>query len=288
MGQGRRKNMPLIRPRRPLASSPLEAFVTELKLMREALGWTQAELASRTEYSSVHVSAVETRRKPPTLRFAKAMDRAFDSGTKFEELFGRIRGHSLLQGFPEYVAHERNASAVRLFETCLIPGLLQTAEYAAATESGYVQRGKITQDQAIARVNLLMDRQQILEATPRVALHAIMDETCLRRSVGGPQVMINQLRRLETLAARPRTILQIAPESLGEAHPIRHPLTLLAMSGGSMLGYTEGLQRGYLERDSETVADWASDYDQLQAEALPRAASLSMIRRLREDLEREA
>ncbi|TQF04454.1 helix-turn-helix domain-containing protein [Kitasatospora acidiphila] len=272
----------------PATAPPRVEFATQLRLMREALGLTQAQLADRTEYSSVHISAVETGRKPPTLRFAKSMDRAFDSGTKFVELFGRIHGHSLLQGFPEYTAYERNATAVRLFETCVIPGLLQTAEYAAAWESGYIQRGKITQDQANGRVDVLMDRQQLLMKTPSVGLYAIMDETCLRRPVGGRLVMINQLRSLEELASRPKTIIQIAPESLGEAHPLRHPLTLLTMPGGVMLGYTETLQRGLLERDSDTVALWASDYDQLQAEALSRAASLSMIRRLREDLEREA
>ncbi|WP_181442380.1 helix-turn-helix domain-containing protein [Streptomyces tateyamensis] len=269
----------------PPPVTPREHFATQLRQTREALGLTQSQLAARMGYSAVHVSAVETGRKPPTLPFAKSLDHAFDSGTKFVDLYGKIHGTSLLQGFPEYVTHEANAIALRIFQPRTIDGLLQTAEYATAWESGNVIRGEVTQEQADSRVDLLLDRQRILTGASRPTLSTIMDETCLRRPIGSPLVMVAQLRRLEELAEQPRTTIQIAPDSLGQANPLNHPLTLLTMPGRVVLGYTEGLSRGFLERDGETVARWADSYDQLRVEALSRAASLSMIRKVREDYE---
>ncbi|WP_280664456.1 MULTISPECIES: DUF5753 domain-containing protein [unclassified Kitasatospora] len=203
----------------------------------------------------------------------------------FQILWQAIRNQAFLEGFPEYTAQEGHATALRFFQTRIIPGLLQTEEYAAAWESGHVQRGKVTQEQADGRVSFLMDRQRILSRTPAPALHSIMDEICLRRPIGGRGVMARQLRHLEELYHRPKTTIQIAPDSLAEAHPLNHPVTFLTIPGRVMLGYTETLQRGYLERDSDTVESWASDYDQLAVEALSRAASLALIRRLREELE---
>ncbi len=266
-------------------SSPLAALAVQLRRSREAKGLTQVALGLLVGYSNTYISNTETAKEPPSLTFVQRADHHLGTGGSLELLWWSWKNGALIPGFPEYTAQEANAVAVRLFEARIIPGLLQTREYAAAWESGNVQRGKVSQEQADGRVNFLMERQRILTKSPSVAVHAVMDENCLRRSIGGPAVMGRQLRHLEELAERPKTTIQIAPESLGEAHPLNHTLTLLTMPGRVMLGYTETLQRGYLERDSETVATWASDYDQLQVEALPRVPSLDKIRRLREGYE---
>ena len=97
--------------------------------------------------------------------------------------------------------------------------------------------------------------------------------------------MVGQLQHLEDLAQRPNLILQISPYELGEGRPLSHPVALLTLPNRTMLGYTETLQRGYLERDAEAVAAWAGDYDRLQVEALPQAASLALIRAVRKEFE---
>ncbi|MGK4580942.1 helix-turn-helix domain-containing protein [Kitasatospora sp. HPMI-4] len=268
-------------------SSPLAALAVQLRRSREAKGLTQVDLGLLVRYSNTYISNTETAKEPPSLTFVQRADQHLNTGGSLELLWWSWKNGALIPGFPEYTAQETNAAAVRLFQTRVVPGLLQIREYATAWESGNVQRGKVTQEQADSRVQFLMDRQHILTKSPSPAIHAIMDEACLRRPIGGPAVMVRQLRHLEALALRPKTTIQIAPESLGEAHPLNHTLTLLTMPGRVMLGYTETLQRGFLERDSETVATWASDYDQLQIEALPRAASLDIIRRLREGFEHE-
>ncbi|MFE0464149.1 helix-turn-helix domain-containing protein [Kitasatospora sp. NPDC058965] len=269
------------------SASPCAAFGDQLRRSRNERGLTQDQLGELMGCTGGHLSGIETAVKSPGRRFAVKADELFGTGLTFQILWQAIKNRAFLEGFPEYTAEENRATGIRLFEMRVIPGLLQTPEYAAAWESGFVARGKVSQEQAAARVRFLLDRQRVLTKTPLVALHAIMDETCLRRPIGGRAVMIGQLHHLEALYQRPRTAIQVAPDSLAEAHPLGFPMTLLTMPNRGMLGYTESLHRGFLEREPETVASWASDYDQLQIEALSRAASLALIRRLREELEHE-
>ncbi|MCX5210076.1 helix-turn-helix domain-containing protein [Kitasatospora sp. NBC_00240] len=261
-------------------ASPLADFGAKLRTSRDARGWTQAHLATLTEYSAVHVSAVETGRKPPTQAFVRRLDEVFESPGRFEREWRRATASTLFEGFSEYLRSEADAVALRLFEINIIPGLLQTPAYARAYQEALVRRGASTQQQANERTALLLRRQEHMAArAPR--LHMVIDEGCLRRVVGGREVMREQLRHLEGMAAQPRIILQVSPFSLGEDRPFAHPITLLTLPRGVMVGYGETQKRGFLEREPDTLAEWAGEYDQLQVEALPRAASIDFIREVR-------
>jgi hypothetical protein len=100
-----------------------------------------------------------------------------------------LQNTALLEGFPEYVRQEVRATEVRLFELGIVPGLLQTPEYAAAIATGAVRRGAITKQQADERLTLLAERQASLERIPPPFVHAVLDESCIRRPVGGSGVM---------------------------------------------------------------------------------------------------
>ncbi|UNZ02130.1 hypothetical protein SRIMHP_40995 (plasmid) [Streptomyces rimosus subsp. rimosus] len=252
--------------------------------MREGRGWTQDSLAERMGYSSVHISAVETGRKPSTLRFSRSADRAFGLEGKadtFESEFREVRHGSLLEGFPEYVAHEGRAIEVRLYEVGVIPGLLQTVEYAATLEADAVRREMTTAEQAQERVALVPRRQAALVRNPSPLLHAVLDESCVRRPMGDAAVMDDQLARLLKFAEMPNTVLQVAPFSMGARRPFSLPVTVLTMADRSIMSYAESAQRGHLERDSASVTLILKAYHQLQAEALSQAASTAMIEELR-------
>ncbi|GAB7032995.1 helix-turn-helix transcriptional regulator [Streptomyces sp. NPDC021749] len=264
--------------------SPQAAFGARLRSLREARGWTQEDLAGRTEYSSVHVSAVENGRKPPTLRFSRGIDRAFGiEGTAdaFERQYREIKHGNLLEGFPEYVKYEGRAAEIRLYEIGIIPGLLQTPEYARVLADSTVRRGAITPEQAEERVSFLAERQAALERPRRPMMLVVMDESCIRRRVGGPEVMSAQLDRLVEFAELPNTVLQIAPYDIGERRPFNLPMNLLTMSDLSVIAYAESQMRGHLERDTAAVLPLLTAYHQLQAEALSQAASVAMIHEVR-------
>ncbi|WP_328547549.1 helix-turn-helix transcriptional regulator [Streptomyces platensis] len=265
-------------------SSPQAAFGARLRSSREARGWTQDDLAELMGYSSTHVSAVETARKPPTLRFSRSADRVFGTeGTvdTFERQWREIRHGSLLEGFPEYVGHEGRAAEIRLYEVGVVPGLLQTPEYASVIVESAVKRGAITPEQAHERVSLVAERQAALVRTPPPLVFVVLDESCIRRPIGGSAVMNAQLARLVEFAELPNTVLHVAPFDMGERRPFSLPITVLTLPDRSLMSYAESSQRGHLERESTSVLPILTAYHQLQAGACSQAASVAMINELR-------
>ncbi|MFD7492477.1 helix-turn-helix domain-containing protein [Streptomyces sp. NPDC059832] len=265
-------------------SSPEAAFGARIRSLREERGWKQEELAERMGYSGTHISAVETGRKMPTLRFSRNADQVFGTGETadtFERQYREIRHGSLLEGFPQYVGHEGRAVEIRLYEIGIIHGLLQTPEYAQALVNSAMRRGVIGPEQAAERTSFLAERQAALVRPRPPAMLVVMDESCIRRRVGGDGVMDAQLDRLLEFAELPNTVLQIAPFGMGEHRPFNLPMTLLTLSDLSVIAYAESQTRGHLERDTTAVLPLLAGYHQLQAEALSQAASVAMIREAR-------
>ncbi|MBT3097541.1 DUF5753 domain-containing protein [Streptomyces sp. CBG30] len=192
-----------------------------------------------------------------------------------------MRNGSLLEGFPEYVGYEGRAVEIRLFEVGLVPGLLQTPDYARAVAYGDVERGAITYEQADQRVEFLARRQEALVRSQPPMVFVVMDESCLHQAVGGPEVMNAQLRRLEEMAARPNWIIQVAPFSMGARRSFYLPVYLLTMADRSIIAYAESQAQGYVERETSVVAPMFTAYHQMQGESLSKAASAAKISKLR-------
>ncbi|MFF3600212.1 Scr1 family TA system antitoxin-like transcriptional regulator [Kitasatospora indigofera] len=266
------------------SSSPLAAFGTQLRRSRQAGGLTQAELGARVGYTGSYVSYVERAERMPPVRFARDADAALRTGGTLELMWWHLGNDALIEGFPEFADREAVTTEIRLFEMGVIPGLLQTDSYMTALVQAAVKRGNIDQAQADERRAFRLARQRLLDRTPAPLVHAVLDESCLRRTVGGPAVMAEQLHHLECLARRPNVVLQVAPFDLGERVPFTMPVYLLTLPDQTVLGYTETLQRGYLESGTTTVAEWVLDYDRLQVTACSQVESLGMIRARRKEL----
>ncbi|MFI0943199.1 helix-turn-helix domain-containing protein [Streptomyces sp. NPDC021020] len=265
-------------------SSPEAAFGARLRTLREARGWTQDDLADKTGYSAKHISAVETARRSSTLRFARSLDIGLGivgTSNTFEREWREIRHGTLLEGFPEYVGHEARAAELRLYEVGVIPGLLQTPEYAATLAAAAVRRGAITPEQAKERVALVADRQDALVRKPPPLVFVVLDEGCILRPIGGPDVMGPQFDNLLRFAELPNTVLQVAPFAMGVRRPFHLPITVLTLPDRSLMSYAESTQQGHLERESAFVLPILTAYHQFQAEALSQAESVALIGKLR-------
>ncbi|MFJ9775854.1 helix-turn-helix domain-containing protein [Kitasatospora sp. NPDC101157] len=264
-------------------SSPLEALAVQISRARQAKGLTQIELGQRVGYSNVYISNVERAKQAPSLKFVERVDAAVDAGGALTGLWWSWKNGALLPGFSEYLRREREAITARLFDTDMVSGILQHPSYSAAYEAGIVRRGEATREQADGRLGLLAQRQLMLDRGTMI--HAVLDEGALRRPIGGREVMAMQLSHLESLSHRPNVIIQVAPYCLAEDRPLSHPVTLLTLPNRALVGYTETLQRGYLEQDAETVTRWVDRYDRLQVNALSQPDTLAMIREARKELD---
>ncbi|MFJ7277427.1 multiprotein-bridging factor 1 family protein [Kitasatospora sp. NPDC098663] len=105
-------------------SSPTAEFGAFLRSSRGVRGWRQEDLASAIDCSPTHASAVETGRCHPTERLARELDEAFGWDRAFARKALDLKTSALLEGLPEYVAHESRPVEPRLFDL----GLLFPAE----------------------------------------------------------------------------------------------------------------------------------------------------------------
>ncbi|GDY31375.1 DUF5753 domain-containing protein [Gandjariella thermophila] len=184
-----------------------------------------------------------------------------------------------------YIGLEDAASSLRTFEPQVIPGLLQTRDYAAALAAA---EPEFRPDEVERWVELRIKRQDVLSRPEPLSLWAIMDEAVLHRVVGGRAVMAEQLRCLVALAEEPHITIQVLSFESG-AHPaIDGPFSLLrfAEPADPDVVYLN-MQTGalYPEKPHE-VARYNLLFDHLRACALPTGESLSLIRRLTKEYEK--
>ena len=180
--------------------------------MREARGWSQAELARQASCSESLIAMVETYQRAPSQSLARSLDRAFatpgftednETGAWTPGTFGRLwlklRTVSFPMAFRPFAEREAVATALRTFEHSFVPGLLQTADYAravVATKLGATEADIETD------VSERIARQWILtrDAPPPPRLWVLIDEGILYRPVAPVPVMREQLDHLVAMS----------------------------------------------------------------------------------------
>jgi hypothetical protein len=161
-------------------------------------------------------------------------------------------GDSVQPHFATYLGLESAASQIRIYEVSLIPGLMQTEEYARAVISaGMVNSPRMDIER---RVALRMERQRQARANPPT-VWAVLDEAALRRQVGGPDVMRAQLEYLRDVCEMPNVSLQVIPFA-GGAHPaMGRPFVILE--------FPERVDPDVVYLEDLTSALWVEDVDQV-------------------------
>jgi transcriptional regulator with XRE-family HTH domain len=177
-----------------------------------------------------------------------------------------------------YVALEDESCAMRLYCPELVPGLLQTEDYARAViravrpgyDAGSVER-RVTA--RLARQTELLDR----DCPPDLGL--VLNEAVLRRLVGGQQVMAAQLRALAEAARQPRVMLQVLPFSAGAHAALEGGFVLLKFPEETDpdVVYVEGIMGDLYLESVEEVKRYQSAFERIQAVALSPKESSAFI-----------
>jgi hypothetical protein len=153
--------------------------------------------------------------------------------------------------------------------------LLQTADYARALLKTRVGASEEDVDQAVAA---RLERQAILERDDPPLLWVIMDEAVLRRPVGGADVMRVQVEHLAEMAGRTSVVIQVIPYSVGAHEGVNGAFVIADFAASPSIVYLETALTGLVVERPEDVASVRLTYDTLRSEALPRAASLELLR----------
>jgi len=196
------------------------------------------------------------------------------------------RFHDILPGwFSMYVSLEGAAALIRSYEPHFVPGLLQTEDYARGVlRSGAI--GQTSPDDIERHVDLRMRRQRLLTREDAPRIWAVMDETVLRRHVGGPEVMRAQIDKLLDVTKLPNVTLQIAPFANGVHPGTFGPFVLFRFAVPELpdMVYSEYLTGAvYLDARNE-VATHLEVMDRMAAQAATAHRTKEILRDLRKEL----
>jgi hypothetical protein len=196
------------------------------------------------------------------------------------------RFHDILPGwFSMYVSLEGAAALIRQYEPHFVPGIMQTEEYSRGVlKSGAV--GQTRPEDIERHVALRMQRQELLTRENAPAIWAVMDETALRRTVGGPRVMRAQVERLLEVMRLPHVTLQVLEFSSGPHPGTYGPFVLFrfAMPELPDMVYSEYLTGAvYLDARAE-VATHLEVMDRMAAQAATAQRTKEILEDLRKEL----
>jgi Domain of unknown function (DUF5753) len=179
-----------------------------------------------------------------------------------------------------YIGLEAGAASIRNFEPIVVPGLLQTEDYARATFSNGPR--ELDVDEVQRRVEVRLARQEILARDDRPRLWAMIDEAVIHRVVGSVSVMRGQLRHLAESAQQVKTTVQVVPYRAGAHAGTTGPFVILDFPEPTdpAVVYVETLAGDiYLEEHSD-VNRYTLAFDRLLAAALHPDDSMQLIERL--------
>ncbi|MEU1104356.1 helix-turn-helix transcriptional regulator [Streptomyces tibetensis] len=265
----------------------------ELRALRSSAGLTSGEAARLVGWHQSKVSRIETGTsgvKPTDVRLL--LDAYGVTDAQLCELLMMLAGAEDSDGrhhwwhayrgvlpptYRDFISLESQAGAMRTLETTVVPGLLQTPEYARAVTRAAVEG--LPEDRLDTLVEVRLARQDVLRADPPLELSAVLDEAVLRREVGGPGVMARQLERLVEAARLPQVRLQVLPFAAGAHIGVTGPFVIFSFSSTSDLDVvvldhlTSSL---YLERKEDLQA-YTEAFNALQIHALSPEDSLDFI-----------
>jgi transcriptional regulator with XRE-family HTH domain len=223
---------------------------------------TVEQVAERLLCSPSKVSRMETGQRGATLRDVRDLCELYGVTDKAQvdhlmDLVREGKQHAWWQSyeldyFATYVGLEQAASSLYYYQSTIIPGLLQTADYMKAMYEASMP-AEFTSERISEHIDVRLRRQQVLTRDPALRLQAVFDEAVLHRAVGGSAVMEAQLRHLVELGHTKNVTLQVIPYSVG-AHPaMDNTFTVLEFEDvAPTVVYVEGLMGWlYLEREAE-------------------------------------
>ena len=264
-------------------------LTVELRRLREQAGLTCEDVGHRLECSGTRISRMETGRigaRPGDVR--ELLEIYGVTGAEADSLvqlardarrkgWWRAYGRVLPPWFEAYVGLESDAARLHDFQPSVVPGLLQTEDYARAVMRGAPDAGCAEDiDQQVA---LRMRRQAILDEPRPPQLQVVLSESVLLVQVGGPVVMRAQLLRLADLASRPDLTIQVLPvRAAAQVQPVG-PFTVLEFADPAdpTVVYLEHLTGSLFLEDEEEVRRYRAVFDHLRAEALGPGPSADLI-----------
>jgi transcriptional regulator with XRE-family HTH domain len=251
----------------------------ELRRLRELKGMTAEEVAERLLVSQSKISRLENGRRSISQRDVRDLCGVYEvEDQRMVDSLMEMAKDSRQQGwwhafgdvpYSVYIGLETDAASLRVYDPQVVPGLLQTRQYAEALISGALPETAHTEVEK--RVQVRMRRQERVSSSENpLRLWSVMDESALRRVVGSRELMREQLEHLVEQSQLPHVTVQVIPFDMG-AHPgLNGQYAILEFpdTADSSVVYIEGVTSDlYLEKPND-VQKYSVMYEHLRAQAL--------------------
>jgi transcriptional regulator with XRE-family HTH domain len=261
----------------------------ELRRLREAAGLKLDQVAARVEVGSSTLSRIETGRALCRTPYLTAMLEVYGvTDPQQIQLLKDMAREGQRKGWWDgyddlpasmgiYVGLESVATSLRTYEAQLVPGLLQTRDYAQAVFRSCDP--KASTEHIDSQTELRMKRQEVLTRPENpLELWAILDEAVLRRLTGGPKIMRAQLGKLLDATDLPNLTLQVLPFAQGAHAGLNGPFSIMDFPGDDPGTVYVGSPAGntFLDKPHH-IRRWAEAFDQLRATAISPGDSRDLI-----------
>ena len=269
-------------------------LAAELRRLRERAEMTGDQVAKRLKWSASKLSRIENAHTTPRAVEIRKLLALYDvEGSYADDLLALAReaaGKGWWETFsstlpPEYAAligMEAEARSALSWEPLIVPGLLQTGDYAREVTNGYLERiDPVPPSETQRRVEARLTRQQVLIRDNPLRLSAVLDQSVLQRRFGNPNVMRSQIKRLIELSERDNISLRILP--LDGRHPIGTGAFALLQFGEvhdvtyQDVVYIENLTGGRYVEEEDEVFRYRRAFDRLTDLALDEQKSREML-----------
>ncbi|MEU8506226.1 helix-turn-helix transcriptional regulator [Streptomyces brevispora] len=246
---------------------------------RIAAGLTQRQLAERACAQPETIASIEQGRRTLLPPLARVLDSLLDTKGTLETAVDNMPEVDLIPAWAEqYMDLERSALALSWFENQVLPGLLQTENYARA-----VFRSKVpvmSEDEIEAQVAARVERQEILHRKNPPTTSFVISEAILRDRLGGEVVYAETLQHLVAVAQLPGITLQIMPLGQQTHAALDGPFILLETPDYQHLAYTETQRGSQIIGDPDEVSILAQKYAMLRTQALNTEDTKRLLDRL--------
>jgi transcriptional regulator with XRE-family HTH domain len=259
-------------------TNPKAFLGKRLRLGRIAAGFSsQDALAAKLGFDRTVIAKAETGDRPPTPDVLAAWCEACGLDAElYEDLaeLARTSDGPIPTWFEDYLEAEGNAQALVIWSPIVMPGLLQTADYARAL---LLSQQTDTSDEAIdALVNARLDRQAIFDRADPPDVTVVLDEAVLHRLIGSPAIMHDELIHVAEMALRPSMIVQVVPATSGANAGIGGAFDIASADGAPDMLRTDGVEDQTTENRS-LVRKHRVAFNRVRGDALARDASRDLI-----------
>ncbi|MFG2224101.1 helix-turn-helix domain-containing protein [Streptomyces sp. NPDC050161] len=260
----------------------------ELRRLRELKGMTAEQVAEHLLVSQSKISRLENGRRSISQRDVRDLCGVYEvDDHRIVESLMQMAKDSRQQGwwhafgdipYSVYIGLETEAASLRVYESLLVPGLLQTPNYAEAVIPGAVP--ELAADQLEKRIQVRLRRQErVNDREKPLRLWVVLDESALRRVVGSHLIMREQLEHLVEVSHMPHVTVQVLPYDTGAHAGMSGTFSILEFddAADSSVVYIEGVTSDlYLEKTND-VNKYTIMYEHLRAQALSAEQSREFI-----------